>query len=122
MPGDRRAPVVPHDDRPLGAHRVEHAQRVADVVQERVVLDRVRCTRAGVAALVGRHGVEARCGQGGELVTPRVPALGEAVQQEHGRAVDGACLGDVQVKAVDGQAAVGDGVGHDATVRDRGYG
>ena len=96
MPGHRRAPVVPGDERPLLPERVHQRDHVAGQVQDRVLVGGLRAAGAAVAALVGRDGVKACLGQRGELMPPRVPALGEPVQQHDQRAL--ARLGHVHAQ------------------------
>jgi hypothetical protein len=97
---------VPDDHGPLRADGVEHAQRVAHEVQDRVPLDGLRRVAAAVPPLVRGNGVEARRRERDELVPPRVPALGEPVEQQHGR--PGAGLGEVQADPFDLDVPVGD--------------
>ena len=99
---------MPGDNSPLRAERVQERDHIAGQVQHRVLGDVGRRAGLAVAALVRRYRVVASGGEGGQLVTPRVPALRESVQQEHERAVAG--LGDVH-----GQSA-----GLQLPVRDRG--
>src|SRR5581483_5689204 len=93
----------------LRADRIEEAEDVITQVFDVVALQLGRLRRAAVAALVGRDHVVAGLGDGGYLVAPRVPKLGEAVAQHDDRPF--ARLGDVHVDAVGGDGAVGD-VGH----------
>ena len=83
-PGDRAAPVVADDDRPLAAERPDER---GSVVDERPEVERPLELRLAVAAQVGCDRPVAGAGQGGKLVPPRAPELGEAVQAEHERPV-----------------------------------
>ena len=87
VPGHRRAPVVAGDHRLLGTERIEQADHVADQVQQRVLVDRLRAVGLAVAAHVGRDGVVAGLRQRGELVAPGIPGLRKAVAQQHQRPV-----------------------------------
>jgi len=91
---------VPDDHGLPLAQRLDQPDGVADQVQDRVGLDRLRPARAAIAALVRSDRVEARLGKRGQLVAPGVPALGEAVQQQHRRAR--ARLGDVHAQPAAG--------------------
>jgi len=51
-------PVVADDDGGRGIERVEQAHEVADQMEDRVLVDRLRPVAFAVAAHVGRHGVE----------------------------------------------------------------
>src|SRR5919201_271193 len=53
VPRDGRAPIVAGDDRGGGAERVEQSDEIADEMQQRVGLDRVRPIGVAIAALVG---------------------------------------------------------------------
>lgn len=64
MPGDRRAPVVPDDERLLLAEGVYQADDVADQVEDGVRVDGVGVVAAAVATLIGGDHAEARVGQG----------------------------------------------------------
>ncbi len=109
MPGDRRAPVVTDDDRPIGAERVHDPDHVAGQMEERVGVDRLGPVGLAIAAHVGRDGMVAGLGQRLELMAPRIPALRPAMAEEDERPL--ACLGDVDAKAVRLDEPVGD-VGH----------
>ena len=63
VPCDRRAPVVAGDDRGRLAERVEQPDHVADQMEQRVLVDRLRRVGLAVAAHVGRHRVVAGIGQ-----------------------------------------------------------
>ncbi len=98
VPGHRRAPVVPDDERPLLAQRADQPDHVPHQVQDAVVGHVLGVVAAAVPALVRRDHPEAGLGQRPELVPPGVPGLREAVQQQHERAL--ALLRDVQLNAV----------------------
>ena len=106
VPGHRRAPVVPGDDRLLLAERVHQPDDIAGQVQDRVGVRAGGLVGAAVPALVRRHGVEAGGGQRDQLMTPGVPGFGEAVQQQHQRAA--ARLGDVHPQATHFQVPMSD--------------
>ncbi len=62
MPRHRRAPVMPDDHRLLGAQRCGETHRVADQMEDRVLVDRLRLVGQPIAAHVGRDGVVAGFG------------------------------------------------------------
>ena len=83
-----------HDDRVLLPQLLDQGDHVADEVEQGVGRDVRRLLAAGVAALVrGNDPVPGRR-QRPELVTPGVPALRPAVQQQDQRPLP--LLGDVQ--------------------------
>ena len=106
MPGDRRPPVVARDHRRRLAEGVEEADDIADQMEQRVVLDRLRHRGLTVAALVGRDGVIAGLRQRDQLMAPRIPGLGEAVAEDDQRPL--ARLGHVHAQAVGLDESVGD--------------
>ena len=85
MPGYRRAPVVADDDGLLDAEGVQNADRIGGQVAHGVASTALRRIRAAVSAHVGRDGVEAGGGQRGKLLSPGIPELGEAVQEQDER-------------------------------------
>ena len=93
-PDDEPTPVVSAEDRLLDLEGVEQTGHVAAQVVDVVVGDRLGPIAGAVAPLVRRDGPEARLGQGGELVTPGVGELGEAVTEHHGRAASGLVDGE----------------------------
>ncbi len=68
---------------------IDEADDVADQVQLRVLVDLCRPVRLPIAALVSSDGVVARLRQGGQLVPPRIPRLGKAMQQQDQRSLPG---------------------------------
>jgi hypothetical protein len=90
----------------LRAERVHQRDDVSGQVQDRIVADRRGRGRLAVTALVRGYRVESGRCQCGELVPPGVPALGEAVQQQHQRPLAG--LGDMHPQA----AGINEPVGH----------
>ena len=85
--GDRRPPVVADDDRlrvPPG-QRLYHAQVVADVLEHPVGLDLQGRGGSPVPPDVDRHGPEPGRGDDRQLVPPRVPRLGESVDEQDQR-------------------------------------
>jgi hypothetical protein len=96
LPRDDTAPVVADNVRAFLAERMDECQ---DIIDERLdVVAAGRLVGEVVAAEVGRHGAEAGFSERGQLVAPRVPALGEAVEKQHERAF--ALFGDVEADAV----------------------
>ena len=108
VPRDRTAPVVADDDRGVDAARVEQADDVADEMELRVLVDARGHVGGAVAALVGREHVVAGVTQCLQLVTPRVPALGESVAEHDGGPVVGPGVGDVHADAVGVDVPVAD--------------
>jgi putative tryptophan/tyrosine transport system substrate-binding protein len=98
MPRHRRTPIVPHDHRSFGAERIKEAHHIADEMKQGVLIDRFRSVGSTVTAHIRRDGVESGCRQRRELVTPRVPALREAVAQNNERPFP--LLGKVEMDAV----------------------
>ncbi len=90
----------------LSAERVHQPDDVSGQVQHRVGLGIVGAAGPAVTALVGRDRVVAGRRERRELMTPGVPGLGKAVQQQHER--PGAGLRDVHGQAAD----IDDTVGH----------
>ena len=62
------------------------------------MVDLVRTIAAAIAPHVGRDGVKPSIGQRRQLVAPRIPALWEAVAEDHERTRP--LLGDAQVNAI----------------------
>ncbi len=85
MPGDRRAPVMADDDRPLDAERVDHADHVADQMQERVLLDLLGAVGLSVAAHVRRDRMIAGLRQRLQLRPPGVPGFRKPVAEDDER-------------------------------------
>src|SRR5262249_3158267 len=85
LPGDDAAPVVADHRGPARPERGDQPGDVRGQPAEAVVADACRPVRFVVAAQVGRHGVEARGGQGRQPVAPTGPEIREAVQQDHDR-------------------------------------
>ena len=88
MGGDRRPPVVADDDRrraPAG-QRLHHPEVVADVLEHPVGPDIEGGGGPAVPADIDRHGPEPGLGDHRQLVTPRVPRLGESVDEQDQRA------------------------------------
>ena len=114
VPREGAAPVVPDDVRPrLAVLSGEERDEPFEVAEER--LDPVgphatRLVREVVAAQVGRDGAEARGRERGELVPPRVPELGKAVQEDDERAL--ALLDPVEPDPVHAALAVGPRLRH----------
>ena len=85
-PRDRAAPVVPDDRRVALAEGVDQPFDVGDQLRHGVRGHAGRLLALVVAAEIGRHDPEARR-ERGDLVAPRVPELGKAVQQDDERTV-----------------------------------
>ena len=85
VPGDRRAPIVPDDDRPLRPERVDDADHVADEMQDRVFLDLLGTVGLAVAAHVGRDSMVAGLGERVQLRPPGTPGFGKAVTEDYER-------------------------------------
>ncbi|MBB5792340.1 hypothetical protein HDA41_000304 [Streptomyces caelestis] len=78
MPDDHRGPL---------AQRLHHGDVVLHQLGHSVRVHRRGPGRTPVAADVDGHRAVARVGQGRQLMTPRVPGLGEPVQQQDQRPV-----------------------------------
>jgi hypothetical protein len=78
----RGSPVLAHDHGGILVQRIEEADDVSGEVHERVVMDSRGRIGGAVAALIWGHSPVASLGQCAELVTERIPELGEAVKQE----------------------------------------
>src|SRR5277367_3726950 len=72
------------------AERLYQFGDIGDELVERVVGDADGSVRLAVSAHFGRDAIEA-IGQRADLIAPRVPAFGEAVQHDDRRAGAGAC-------------------------------
>ena len=81
MPGDRRAPIVADNDEPLMTERVRQIDDVVRQIDDVVGFDLGRTIAAAVAALVGRGDLEPGVNKRINLMSPKVPALREAVQE-----------------------------------------
>lgn len=87
MGGDRRPPVVADDDRwraPPG-QCLHHSKVVADVLEHPVGLDLQGSGGSPVPSDIDRHGPEPGLRDHRQLVTPRVPRLGESVDEQDQR-------------------------------------
>ena len=87
------------DRRVLLPEGVHDAHVVGDVREHPVGLDRARLGGAAVPADVDRDRPVPRVGERRELMAPRVPGLGEAVDEQHERAA--ALLAEVDAPAGD---------------------
>ena len=83
--GDRRPPVVTHDHGPVPTQSLDHPHAVPDQVDQAVGVHPGGALRRPVAPNVDRHGPVAGRRHRRKLVTPRVPRLREAVDEEHHR-------------------------------------
>jgi hypothetical protein len=54
---------VTSDDRSLGAQRVEQPDHIANQMEQRVLIDRLRAIGTAVAAHVGCHGMKPGLGE-----------------------------------------------------------
>jgi hypothetical protein len=79
--GNRRTPVVADDDCAFRAKRGDQTADVSAHVLDRVGLDCGRFVAAAIAAHVRRSNSIAGICQRRDLVAPRIPALGKAVDQ-----------------------------------------
>src|SRR4030095_940370 len=96
--GNRRAPVVPDDDRRLRAQSVEGADHVAHEVEQRVPANLLRSVRRAVAPHVRGYRVKAGGRERGKLVPPRIPGFGKSVTEDDEGAR--ALLGEMHADAV----------------------
>ena len=97
---------MPDEDRSLLADGIEETEEVVGQMHDVVVLDGRWAVGCAVAALVGGDDAKSLVGQGSELVTPRVPELGEAVAEHHQWPL--AQFGDVHGDAIGGDRAMSD--------------
>jgi hypothetical protein len=97
---------VADHDRGVRSDRGDDPGDVVREVEHPVGVERGWLGRAAVAADVERDRVEAGLGDGRQLVAPRIPALGEAVHEEHERAR--ALLRDVDATGADVEQAMSD--------------
>ena len=86
------------DDGGLRAKHIENADHIADKMQDRVLVDRLRRVALAVAAHIGGDNTEAGGGKRVDLVPPREPGFGKTVHQQHQRSL--ALLGDVDADPV----------------------
>jgi hypothetical protein len=105
QPGQPTTPVVPGDGGRVGAQGRDEVGHLLGQDPGSVVTDPGWLVGGVVAGQVGRDHSVAGVGEGGELVAPGVPELGEAVQQHHQGA--GARLDAVQAKPADVDPSVG---------------
>ena len=89
---------MPDDDGGRRTQRIENTDHVADEMQDRVLVDRLRRVTLAVAAHIGGDNTEAGGSKRVNLVPPREPGFGKTVHQQHQRPL--APLGDVDVDAV----------------------
>ena len=82
-PRELSAPVVSHEVEAVRAEGVGDRQGIADEALRSVGIHTGRSGSRGIAALIGGDGQEARVGERGELVPPRMTRLREAVQEQH---------------------------------------
>jgi hypothetical protein len=85
-------------DRAGRLKRIQQAHDIADQMEHRVRIDRLRPVALAVTAHVGGDRMEACRGERVDLVTPRVPAFRKAVAQQDKGAL--ALLDDIQADAV----------------------
>ena len=84
MPRDRRAPVVADDNEALVTEGVRQSDDVVRQLDDVVGFD-LRRAVAAVAALVRRGDLEPGFNQRVNLMSPEIPALREAVQENDQR-------------------------------------
>ena len=100
LPHDHGAPVVPGERRLVVAVVVEQSAQVRRQLVRPVGGHLGGGRAAAVAAQVGGEGAVPGVAQRAELVAPRVPELGEAVAEDHRRAIVRAGGRDVELHAV----------------------
>ena len=104
--GDRRAPVVAYDDGPFRAERCDQPVDICAHVLDRIRLDGVRLVAAAIATHIRYGNPIAGVHQRRNLMAPRVPTLGKAVDQDDEGTLAGQChpeadaigLDDLQVR------------------------
>ena len=82
MPGDRRAPVVANNDDLFMTERVRQSDDVIRQIDDVVGFDLRGAVAAAVAALVWRGDLEPGFNKRINLMSPEIPALREAVQED----------------------------------------
>src|SRR5207237_10928931 len=97
-PGEAGGQSLADDERGFGLKRVEQADEVADQVEDRVLIERLRPVARAVAAHVGRYGMKTGCCERTYLVAPGIPGFRKAVAEQHQRPF--ALLGNVEMDAV----------------------
>ena len=100
VPGERPAPVVAHD---RGLLRAERGHEARDILRENVDpvgVQPARLVALPIASQVGRDDSMARLREHRNLVAPRCPVLGKAVEEKHQRAAAGTCLRAVEGDSV----------------------
>jgi len=65
--------------------RIEQTDNVTYKVEERKLIYGFRALRLTIAAHIGRDSMEARLGERGELMAPRIPRFWESVAHDHER-------------------------------------
>ena len=86
------------DDGGRRAQGIENADHVADEMQDRVLVDRLRRIALAVAAHIGRDNAKTGGSKRVDLMPPREPGFRKAVHQQHQRPL--ALLGDVEADPV----------------------
>jgi hypothetical protein len=89
---------VAGDHRRPGTQGVDEPHDVAEVMEQRVLLDALGTVASPIAAQVGRYRMETGLRQRPELMPPGIPALGKTVAEDDERPA--ALLGHVQADAV----------------------
>ena len=105
VPHHHRSPVMADEQRVVGTDLVEQADEVGAQVVGPVGLDRARCARLAVPALVGYEHPVPGCDERFDLVAPRVRTLGEPVHQHHDRITGSSGIDHIELDAVRGEAA-----------------
>src|SRR5262249_6262021 len=98
LPSNSSAPVVADDKRARRLQSVEHADHVADQMEDRVLVNSFRLIAHTIAAHIRGNGMKTCCRKAIDLVTPRIPRFWEAVGQQYQRS--GSLFGDVEMNAV----------------------
>src|SRR5262245_30851823 len=88
-PGNNATPVMADHARAALAQLPDQSGNIVSNDLETVALDPPRLVGQVVAAQVWGHHAAARCGKGGDLMSPGVPELGKSVQQHSERAAAG---------------------------------
>ena len=85
MPGDRRAPVVADNHKPLVVQGVGNTDHILGQLDDIIRLNGLGPVAAAIAALVRHRNLKAGLDQRVDLVPPQIPALREAVEKNHQR-------------------------------------
>src|SRR5215813_4180046 len=99
-PRDCRSPIVSSEMEVVATQSASDVDNIGNKVADGVVHDVRRFAAEVVSTLVGSDDAKARFCQGADLLAPRVPELGKAVQQDHQQTVCRTRSNSMQANAV----------------------